>query len=118
MTDTVNTTKDLVEEFVSYTADPASCPACADARECGGETCVDHMVDRFPDLLHTDEVEETDMDAKFKVGDKVTHSSWGPGTVREIYAVAQSADEETEYVVKLRGERYPVHIGESRMELR
>lgn len=52
---------------------------------------------------------------KFKVGDKVIHPYWGRGTIREIYAQAQHADEETEYVVKLRSERYPANIGESRL---
>lgn len=50
---------------------------------------------------------------KFAVGDKVNHYRFGSGVVTAIYAVAaKGTDEETEYTVKLRGERYPATLGE------
>jgi len=56
---------------------------------------------------------------KFKVGDKVEHHRFGPGVVREIYANATAGtDEENEYRVKLRSNRYPVTLGEHGLELR
>lgn len=51
--------------------------------------------------------------AKFQVGDKVEHAYFGKGVIREVWAIAQNEDEETEYVVKLRGERYPATLGET-----
>lgn len=50
---------------------------------------------------------------KFQAGDKVEHERFGAGVVKAVYAVAQNAEEETEYVVKLRGERWPATLGES-----
>lgn len=55
---------------------------------------------------------------KFQAGDKVNHNRFGAGIVRSIYAVAQNANEETEYVVKLRGERYPVTLSELNLATR
>lgn len=55
---------------------------------------------------------------KFKVGDKVTHARHGDGVIREVYAVATEPDQETEYVVKLRSNRYPVTLSEENLTLR
>ena len=49
---------------------------------------------------------------KFRAGQKVTHSRFGRGRIVEVYAVAQATDEETEYVVKLVGDRYPATLSE------
>lgn len=57
------------------------------------------------------------MTTKFQPGDKVEHPRFGTGTVREIWAVAQNPGEETEYVVKLRGERWPAYLGEESLTL-
>lgn len=58
------------------------------------------------------------MTTKFQPGDKITHPRFGDGVIREVFAVAQNPDEETEYVVKLRGERYPATLGETSLEKR
>lgn len=56
---------------------------------------------------------------KFKTGDKVNHHRFGAGIVREIWAIAEAGTEqETEYVVKLRGERWPATLGEHGLTLR
>lgn len=56
---------------------------------------------------------------KFKVGDKVTHHRFGAGVVREVWAIAEAnTNQETEYVVKIRGERYPATLGEFGLTLR
>lgn len=52
---------------------------------------------------------------KFQVGQKVEHERWGVGRIVEVYAIAQSVDEETEYRVKVRGERYPAHLSENNL---
>jgi hypothetical protein len=49
---------------------------------------------------------------RFRVGQKVSHSNFGIGRIVAVYAIAQAADEETEYIVKLRGDRYPATLGE------
>lgn len=57
------------------------------------------------------------MDTKFRPGDKVTHTRWGRGVVRKVYAIATpGTSEETEYVVKLRSDRYPVTLTEVNLE--
>lgn len=55
---------------------------------------------------------------KFHSGGKVTHPYFGSGIVRKVYAVAQNPGEETEYTVKIRGERYPATLGEHNLTLR
>lgn len=61
----------------------------------------------------------TKVTPKFKVGDKVTHHRFGPGVVREVWAVAEEgSDQETEYVVKLRSDRWPATLGEQGLVLR
>jgi RNA polymerase-interacting CarD/CdnL/TRCF family regulator len=54
---------------------------------------------------------------KFQPGDKVEHPRFGTGVIREVWAEAQNPDEETEYVVKLRGERWPAYLGEASLTL-
>lgn len=55
---------------------------------------------------------------KFQVGQKVEHPRWGLGKITEVWAVAQNPGEETEYVVKLKGERWPAYLGETSLVLR
>lgn len=57
-------------------------------------------------------------ETKFQVGQTVEHSYWGLGKIKDVWAVAQNPGEETEYVVKLRGERYPAHLGETSLVAR
>jgi hypothetical protein len=56
--------------------------------------------------------------AKFQVGAKVTHNVYGNGIVREVYAAAQHAGEETEYLVKLQSDRHPVTLSELNLSKR
>lgn len=57
--------------------------------------------------------------AKFAKGDKVDHPYFGAGVVREVYALGVvGTDQENEYTVKLRGERYPATLGEESLSLR
>jgi hypothetical protein len=49
---------------------------------------------------------------KFRPGQKVEHPRFGTGRIVAVYAIASAPDEETEYTVKLRGERYPATLGE------
>lgn len=55
------------------------------------------------------------MSAKFSPGQKVNHEQFGQGRIVRVWAEAQAVDEETEYVVKLRGERYPATLAESNL---
>lgn len=50
--------------------------------------------------------------AKFTHGDKIYHQRFGRGRVIDVYALASSASEETEYTVRFVGDRYDSTIGE------
>jgi RNA polymerase-interacting CarD/CdnL/TRCF family regulator len=54
---------------------------------------------------------------KFRTGQTVEHARHGVGRITEVYAVATEPDQETEYVVKLRGQRWPVTLAESNLTL-
>lgn len=51
--------------------------------------------------------------AKFSPRQTVEHPRFGRGRIVEVWAIAQNPGEETEYVVKLRGERWPATLGEA-----
>ena len=55
------------------------------------------------------------MSAKFTVGQKVNHNRFGAGRIVAVYALATNANEETEYTVKLRSERYSATLAESNL---
>lgn len=51
-------------------------------------------------------------------GTKVQHPNFGSGRVLSVYAVAaQDTDEETEYLIKWRSDRYPAPCGVTRFEV-
>ena len=58
---------------------------------------------------------QTETAPKFSPRDKVSHERFGTGRIVEVCAIAAAADEETEYSVKFRGDRWPATIGESRL---
>ncbi|MGV9364508.1 hypothetical protein [Amycolatopsis sp. NPDC003731] len=58
------------------------------------------------------------MTPKFEPGQRVEHPRWGAGRIEEVYAVAQTPEEETEYAVRLPGYRYPAYLGEHSLTAR
>lgn len=54
---------------------------------------------------------------KFRPRQTVEHVRHGVGRITEVYAVATEPDQDTEYLVKLRGQRYPVTLAESNLTL-